>query len=55
MATKRRNPDKRKNPMTSGNPGLGVWWRRMLQKVKPSAKVYGKSQRRENKVKGGGP
>jgi hypothetical protein len=43
-------PKRKRNPMASGNPGLGEWWRRMMQKVKPSAKVYGKPQRRENKV-----
>ena len=29
--------NKRKNPM-------GVWWRRMMQKVKPSGKTYNRKQ-----------
>jgi hypothetical protein len=36
---------KKKNPMS-------VWWRRMMQKIKPSGKVYSKASRRANKVKG---
>ena len=43
---------RKRNPMASGNPGLGEWWRRMMEKVKPSAKVYSKASRRGNKVKG---